>query len=196
MTRARKFISLKNMKNTWLLAWFLVAIATARAELISNPSFEDNNADGTVGDDWSSFGAQAFMDFYANGNPGHATFFADKESNVGGIFRQGISATAGQEYEFSIDAAFEANWSARVQFGMEFYVADDATSVGESLILIQAPLPDTTYHTYTMKAVAPVGTIYVRPIVRYDGVTDVQGSSEAAMFDNAHLNAVPRPDAL
>ncbi len=182
------------MKTVILTICVLIAggIGLARGDMITNPGFEDTNADTSFGDSWGSYGNVAFMDFFPNGNPGHATFFADNAANSGGFFQQGILATVGNEYRFSIDAAFESNWSATTEFGLEFYQSDDATLVSSTLVGIFKPA-FTSYDTYAMQATAPVGAVYVRPIVKYGTVTDVQGFNEAATFDNASLTVVPEP---
>jgi hypothetical protein len=171
----------------------VLSTAALRAELAGNPELLDLNHDRHFGDQWGNFGAASFLDYFPNGNPGHAVFYADQVENSGGFFQQGTRAVAGAKYTFSIDAAFEANWSAHVRFGLEFYPDDDETSLGETLVEIEEPLPDTSYHTYTMSAIAPSGSVYVRPIVRYDDVVNVQGSNESATFDNAHLEEIPPP---
>lgn len=179
-----------------LSAMVFCAATAVRGDLVINSGFEDNNpVDGNFGDDWGSFGSQAFLDFFANGNPGHATFFADNAGNSGGFYQQGIAGAPGDVYQFSIDAAFEANWSATTSFGLEFYEADDSTMIDSITVEIPVPLSYTGYSNYVMQATAPAGTVYVRPIVTYGSVTDVQGSSEAATFDNAMLTIIPEPSA-
>ena len=169
--------------------------ASASASLITNGGFLDTNSDGDFGDGWGTFGAAAVnFEFFPNGNPGHATLFADNTDNFGGVFQVGISASAGTEYEFSIDGQFEGEWDARLRFGLEFYAADDATKIGESLIEItdDSAVAGMGYMTYAMSAVAPVGSAFVRPIVLFDQVLSA-GGSRASTWDNASL--VPAPGA-
>ncbi|MEM9064044.1 MAG: hypothetical protein AAGB51_00980 [Planctomycetota bacterium] len=172
-----------------------VAAGVASGNLITNGTFEDTNTDGNFGDDWFTFGAAAVnFEFFPNGNPGHGTLFGDNVSNFGGIFQLGIAGTEGTEYEFSIDGQFEAEWDARLRFGLEFYLADDTTKIGEALVEItnDSDLAGTGYNTFVMSAIAPTDTAIIRPIVLFDNVQS-GGSQRASTWDNASLVVVPAP---
>lgn len=182
------------MKTTLLVSAIAIAASPALAtNLITNPGFEDLDTDGSFGDGWGSFGAQAFLDFFNNGNPGHATLFGDNPANFGGFFQAAIPAVPNTLYEFQIDANFESNWDARTRFGLEFYEADDATAVGTP-ILVEVSEILGSYNTISMTGVAPAGAAIIRPIVIMDQVV-ASGGGRAATFDNAILTVVPAPGA-
>ncbi|MEM1331732.1 MAG: hypothetical protein AAGG07_14380 [Planctomycetota bacterium] len=183
-------------KTCYALCVTSLLAAGASANLITNGGFEDSNTDGDFGDGWGTFGAAAVnFEFFPNGNPGHATLFADNTSNFGGVFQQGILGTEGVEYTFSVDGQFESEWDARQRFGLEFYQGDDATLISAALVEItdDSAVAGQGYMTYMMSAVAPAGTVFVRPIILFDQVLS-GGGSRASTWDNATL--IPAPGAL
>ena len=163
-----------------------LAAAQPTPVLTRNPGFLDQNADMTSGDEWGAFGAALIdLDFFGDNNPGHGTLFADVVGNDGGIFQAGIPGTPGTEYELTIRISWETQWEARTRFGLEFYEADDATKIGETIIELDE-FVDAGYRRHDMSAVAPAGTAFVRPIIRVDEVLS-GGSSRAATIDNVLL---------
>ncbi|MGL4514962.1 MAG: hypothetical protein ACRCT8_17900 [Lacipirellulaceae bacterium] len=179
--------------------------ALAVTNLAVNPGFEDANGDTVVGDGWSSFGAAGFHAFF--GANGHASLFADNAVNVGGVYQGGIAAIAGQQYQFDLlDTRIERNWDALLRYGLEFYAADDATSLGDFTVvantaarLALAPSGELNGAVFSTRAVAPVGTAFVRPIVKFDNVNENYDpifnpvmQTNGFVFD-AFLSATPAP---
>lgn len=165
-----------------------VFVSEADSVLNLNPGFGDPVGDGSRGDYWGVFGAAALdLDFFNNGNPGHATFFADMVGNQGGVFQRGVPASPGETYVFTADIAFETAYDATTVIGLEFYGSDDAflLSVASSEII---EAPGAGYVTYTFAATAPASPFvtYVRPIVRFSGATGT-GPERAATIDNAFV---------
>ena len=184
-------------KNNWILkrSWkaaaasAAVGIATAPASasnLTTNPGFLDVDEDLAFGDSWGTFGAIAFLDFFNDNNPGHATLFADQLPNVGFLFQTGIPAVPGETYEVGASVSFESSWDATTSFGIEFYAADDATKVGETVTQISGPLGE-GYRRYRVQATAPAGAVFVRPVIFFDNVQSA-GASRAATVDNMTLS--------
>jgi len=173
---------------------FAVALSTHTAfaqELLTNPGFEDTNADTNYGDNWGSFGAAGFHAFF--GPNGHASLFPDNVNNSGGVYQLGISGTPGLEYHFDLlDTRIEANFDANLEFGLEFYLGDDATQISAVLQNIPDPGVEVNGGVYGMMAVAPAGTVFVRPIIKYDSVGSNGGQHNVFVFD-ASLTAVPEP---
>lgn len=153
--------------------------------LIENPGFEDQVGDGNFGDFWGTFDNVGFLDFFGNGNPGHAVFFADLFFNFGTLFQAGIPGEAGVEYSLSADVSFEDLWDARFEFGLEFYDADDATLLDSTIVEV-TPMLGGGYNTYDMTATSPAGTFFVRPVFFFDFVAS-EGPMRAATIDNAVL---------
>jgi hypothetical protein len=165
------------------VAGFAVA-ADPSPNLTVNPGFLDTDTDMVTGDGWGVFGAAlADLDFFGDGNPGHATIFADVLGNAGGVFQAGIAASEGVEYEATFKIQFEQLWDADASYGIEFYAADDATKLGEQIIAITDTFAGFGYRRYDVSAVAPVGSAFVRPVVLFDNVRSA-GSSRAATIDN------------
>ncbi|MGP1273141.1 MAG: GC-type dockerin domain-anchored protein [Phycisphaerales bacterium] len=162
-----------------------VIVREVTEELAVNPGFEDLIGDGSFGDFWGVFGAADFLDFFGNGNPGHATLFGDAAGNSGGVFQVGIPAVAGETYELRMDAAFETNWDALTQFGLEFFAADESTLVASVLEPV-SEVPGAGYLSYSMTADAPAGAARVRPIVRFDDAAST-GPERAATIDNVSV---------
>lgn len=162
-----------------------VLVREADDVLNLNPGFGDVVGDGNNGDFWGTFGAAALdLDFFNNGNPGHATLFADNPGNAGGVFQQAVPAVPGESYTFTVDVSFEENWDADTFFGLEFYGADDAFLVLQEVEEI-VETPGLGYVTYQMEAVAPAAfTTFVRPIVLFENAA-AAGPGRAATIDNA-----------
>jgi hypothetical protein len=154
--------------------------------LTVNPGFLDVDSDGLFGDGWGVFGAAAVdFQFFGDGNDGHATLFGDNIGNTGAVFQTGIPASAGTTYEATFRIQWESNWDARTLYGLEFYGADDATKLGETVIEITEDrmVGGTGYRRYDIEAEAPEGTAFVRPVVLFDEVLSA-GSSRACTVDN------------
>ncbi|MEM6749993.1 MAG: dockerin type I domain-containing protein [Planctomycetota bacterium] len=162
------------------------------SQLLTNPGFEDLDAVDGPGDSWGAFGAASFDAFFGAGNA-HASLFPDTIGNSGGWFQAGIAGTGGTTYQFDLlNTRVEANYDADVQFGLEFYAADDTTLLGSSL----TPLIDTGAEvngaTYSHSATAPVGTAFVRPIAIYNNTFSTGPQRNVFVFD-AYLSEVPAP---
>jgi len=172
------------------LALVLGPGATAHAELLVNPGFEDLDMDGSQGDGWGSFGAAGFNAFF--GANGHASLFMDNDGNSGGVFQTGITGAAGVEYSFELtDVLIESNAEGNVQFGLEFFAPGEATKLGESLATLNLDSP-----VFAITAVASPGTEFVRPIVRFDSAVGTPDGSENVFVFDASLTAVPEPASL
>lgn len=154
--------------------------------LTTNPGFLDTDSDATTGDGWGEFGAALVsLDFFGDGNPGHATLFADNVANTGGIFQAGIPASEGVDYEMTFKIQWESNWEADTFYAIEFFAADDATKLGEAVFEISEDedFAGTGYRRYDAVATAPAGTAFVRPLIRFENVQS-GGASRAATVDN------------
>lgn len=169
--------------------------ATAvNASLLTNGGFEDLDGVNGPGDGWGAFGSAGFHNFF--GANSHASLFADNVGNSGGIFQTGIVGTEGVLYRFSLlDTRIESNYDATTRFGLEFFAADDSTKIGESLATIADPGVEVNGALYSHDAIAPAGTAFVRPIIRFDNVLSSGGSRNVFVFDSS-LAVVPEPATL
>ena len=166
--------------------------------MLLNPEFLDLDSDTNFGDYWGAYGAASFNDFWV-GNP-HASLFGNWYDNTGGVFQLGIPGLAGEAYQFDLlNTRIEENWDADLYFGLEFYAPDDATKLGESIVLIDT---DTRLansqidgNVFSMQAVAPAGTMIVRPIVYFDNVNEnyLDESQASSFVFNTHLRVAPAP---
>lgn len=174
---------------------FALAYQTVLAqELLTNPGFEDTNSDNNYGDGWGSYGAAGFHAFF--GPNGHASLFADNVANLGGVFQVGIPGTAGVTYQFDLlDTRIEANANTNLQFGLEYYAADDSTKLGEELAAIPMPGVEVNGAYYSMAGTAIAGTAYVRPIIKFDSVVSSGGQRNIFVF-GASLTAIPEPSSV
>ncbi|MEM6332017.1 MAG: PEP-CTERM sorting domain-containing protein [Planctomycetota bacterium] len=167
-----------------------VTANTAQASLLTNPSFADVDTNGSFGDGWSSFGNAGFNAFFGGGN-GHVSLFADNPGNSGGVFQLGIPATPNTTYRFSLtDNFFEANFDGTVQVGLEYYLADDSTKVGEDITSITS-----FTSSFSVFGTSVADAEIVRPIILFQGGTN-QGSSDNAFFFEAELVVIPEPATL
>jgi hypothetical protein len=164
---------------------------SSQGSLLVNGGFEDTDSNGSHGDSWGSFGNAGFNAFF--GANGHASLFADNVGNFGGVFQTGIPGSAGTPYRFTLsDTRIESNFDARLRFGLEFYPADDATKLSETLVQIADPGVEINNGVYTIEATAPAGTVFVRPVILFDNVNSSGGSRNVFVFDS-NLNVVPEP---
>lgn len=165
--------------------------SVASAELLPNPGFDDLGG-GSLGEGWGKFGAADFNDFFG-GNP-HASFFSDNPGNFGGVFFLGIPGAAGVNYQFDLlDVRLEENIDADYFFGLEFYEGDDATQISSSQVSIDLTTTGDGL-SFSMNAVAPVGTVFVRPIIRFENVRSTASGQENAFVFNTSLT--PEPSSL
>ncbi len=168
--------------------------------LLRNPGFLDTDSNGEFGDHWGSFGATGFHDYWG-GNP-HASLFGDWFDNIGAVFQLGLPALPGEAYEFDLlDTRIEENWDADLYAGIEFYAADNATKISETLVLLDTAarlaLGLTDGNVFSMQATAPAGAKYARPIIRFDNVNqDYFGDVEQtnSFTFNTFMGLAPLPD--
>ena len=139
-------------------------------EMLRNPGFDDLDTNGTPGDYWGAYGNVSFNEYWP-GNP-HATLWADTTGNSGGLYQQGLLGQPGTSYQFTLkNARVEENFDGELFFGLEYYAADDFTKLGETIVPVDtAKTGDGLAYTVVGQAVA--GTVYVRPVVRFENVSD------------------------
>lgn len=152
---------------------------------------------------------------------GSALFLTDTVGNAGRISQSGIGDAdtdlTGVAYQLSLDVQFvneaSAIYEANTYLSVEFYGADDETLTSISLQDFETEIDpafavkrdgfessvdgsdpdDSVYRTYLSgRFMAPEGTRYVRPVIRFDGVQS--GSNNAVYLDNVRLQEV-HPEA-
>lgn len=177
-----------------------MSLHDARADLITNPGFEDTDSNGSFGDGWGTFGAAGFNAFF--GANGHASLFLNTPGNSGGVFQSGIAGSFGNFYTFSLDdVLIEPNARATdLSFGLEFFESDDNTIISSSLASIASVTPASGL-SFSHTAAAPVGTAFVRPIISFSGAftpaMPVSGGANVFVFDTTlTATAVPEPSSV
>jgi hypothetical protein len=169
-------------------------LASGGVELLTDPEFDLGDAA------WGRFGAADFNDFFGGNN--HASLFADGNGNFGGFFELGIANTEGALYEFSLtDVRIEENFNANFRFGLEFYAADDATKLGETLVTIDTNDPNDGLVTgdglsFTMQETGLSGAAIVRPIFLFSDAAPIGSGQQNAFVFSASLTVVPAPAGL
>ncbi len=183
---------LKIIAGAALLAGSCTA-ALAVDNLLSDPGFEGP----PVGAGWGSFGAAGFNAFF--GTDAHASLFGDNAANTGGFFQAGLLGIPGRQYQLTLmNTRIEANWDADAYAGFEYYAADDATKLGETLTALDTATRlangQTEGNVFSVTATAVPGTAYVRPIVRFDNVNPgYSGQTQANLFVfDSFLSYAPR----
>lgn len=176
-------------------AWLagLTVPAVAVDNLLLNAGFEGP----PPGDAWGNWGNTGFNNFW--GADVHASLFADWAGNNGGVF-QGVFGMPETAYQFVlVNTRIEPNWSADLRFGFECYAADNSTKLGETMVLVNTAARIATGqvdgHVFTMQGTTVPGTVYVRPIFRFDNVNpNYTGQSQASAFVfNTFLGLAPAP---
>lgn len=170
--------SLSLLRRVSLLAALVLGAASPAlgvTNLLFNPSIEDlDDPDMDPGDGWGAFGAASFNAFF--GANGHASLFPDTVGNTGGVFQGGIAGAEGRSYQFDLlDTRIEASYDADLYAGIEYYAGDDATLLGVDEFLLNAAERlangQTDGNIFSVKGgPAPVGTVFARPIIRFDNV--------------------------
>ena len=157
-------------------------ILSATDNLIINPGFDDVDLDGSPGDAWGAFGNAGFNDFF--GGNTHGSLFADMPGNFGGIFQVGISTVPeATSYTFTLeDVRLEENIDCNLQFGIEYFEADDATLITEELQSIDLATTGDGL-SFSMTSSVVEGAAFVRPIVRFgDVVSTADGQENCFVF--------------
>ena len=180
-----------------LVGALVVPITLGQTNLITNPAFEDLDLDTFYGDSWGSFGNTGFYNIF--GAPS-ACLFGDNAGNWGGVFQQGIPAGEYVTYQFDLlNARIESSWDADLLFGLEYYAADDATKLGETIVTIDAATRiangQVDGNVLSMQGTAVAGTAFVRPIVLFENVNPAYASQADAgvfVFDT-YLRYAPFP---
>lgn len=169
-----------------------VSVASA-AELLNDPGFSSGDAA------WGRFGNVDFNDFF--GGDRHASLFADGQGNFGGVFQLGLQATGGTTYRFALtNVRIEQNFNANFRFGLEFYLADDSTKVGEQFAVIDSAAANDGLVTgdglsYSVDITAPAAAAIVRPIFLFSDSAPTSSSQANAFVFAASLTVVPAPAA-
>jgi len=179
-----------------------------RPNKISNSGYELPGGTGvhfSLDGGWESEGNAFFGPVFDNSldGSGSAVLITKGVGNAGAISQHDIGSDtqqiAGTAYQFSIDALFQNDvaggkeYDADTYLGLEFYAADDQTLVHGSemdfMTLIEPNTEDNDYRVFrTEFIVAPAGSYFVRPVVRFDNVG--VDSTGALYVDNAYLQIV------
>lgn len=173
------------------IAGLATTSALAGPELLQDPGFDQQ---GTF---WGKFGAADFNNFFG---ANHASFFADANGNFGGAF-QSVGVGEGL-YQFDLtDVRIESNFNADFRFGLEYYAADDATKLGETIVDIDTNDPGDGLVTgdglsYSMLGDAVAGTAFVRAIILFDNAAPLGSGQANAFVFKTSLTLVPGPGAL
>jgi hypothetical protein len=157
--------------------------ALAVDNLLVDPGFEGPEY---WGQGWGTWGAIDFNNFW--GADIHASMYADWYDCIGGVFQPGLSGEPGVSYQFVLyNTRIEPNWKADLRFGLEYYASDEATKLGETIVLI-----DTAARTangqvdgnvMTMQGTAVPGTVFVRPAFSFGNVDPTyEGKTQANSF--------------
>ncbi|MEM9082341.1 MAG: hypothetical protein AAGB34_02010 [Planctomycetota bacterium] len=179
-------------------AAMMCGFSSAQDELLRDPGIEAGfSGDPRDISPWGTFGAAGVNRFF--GDNGHLSFFSDAPGNSGGAFQGGIAGQAGIEYTFTlVDVRIESNFNANMRFGLEFYEADDATKIDEVFVDLDTaadltPLGEVNGGTFQMSATAVAGTVFVRPVIIFDGAAPLgQGQANLFVFE---ASLIPAPGA-
>ncbi len=159
---------------------------TAAPSLLTNGGFEN----GVAG--WTQFGHVEIAQWAKETGTAGATMQGWVLNAEGGFF-QDVSGAPGMTYTFSARAKKEALFqAAKVYVTLEFYTADKVTKAGHNQgTLNVSTLLTTNWQTFTISGTAPLGTVYVRPVIRFEGATsgDLGTGKQACFWDNAELIA-------
>jgi hypothetical protein len=172
----------QSQANAFIFDSYLSETPGPGDELLRNPTFDGDG--GPVGHAWSQFGNVGYNDFF--GGNGHLSLFADFVGNEGFAWQQKIDGVAGTEYRFDLlDVRIEANWDADLFFGLEYYAADDATKLGETIVPVDTSVTGDGL-AFSMTGTAVSGTAFVRPVVTFNNVNFAyagQSQANAFVFD-------------
>jgi hypothetical protein len=177
--------------------------ATASANLLANPGFENGTGGGSLSG-WFGFGNQ----FPEGTNTGVPTHSGDGVAKMFGTFSGGFGvsglfqefpAAPGQQFEMDVftrqvtgdSLVGTGNWA--VQKIAFFNAANTEIGAGESTIMSASFPLDTWVDNAPVLATAPAGTAKVQAFLLFLQPNNQGG---AALFDDASFLLVPEPASL
>jgi len=168
-----------------LLAIALASSAHAlQTSLLANGGFE-NAAAG-----WTRFGNVEIAEWAKETGSAGLAMQGWIWNGKGGVY-QSVPGNPGLTYTFSVRAKKEPLFqAAKVYVTLEFFAADNVTKAGHDQGTINAATSLTTeWQTFTIQGTAPLGTVYVRPVIRFEGATsgDLGSGKQSCLWDNASL---------
>jgi hypothetical protein len=166
--------------NLFVFDTYLSVAAAPGQQYLKNPGFEDEAANGGFGDYWGRWGNTDFNEFFGAGNA-HASFFADTVGNSGGVYQASVLGTPGHTYRFVLaDVRIEDDFDADFFFGFEYYgEANGGGKLGETIEQIDNSTTGSGL-SFEMSGTAVPGTVYVRPVIRFDNVGHSGGGQRNA----------------
>lgn len=166
--------------NLFVFDTYLSVAPVPGQQYLKNPGFEDEAANGGFGDYWGRWGNTDFNEFFGAGNA-HASFFADTIGNSGGVYQASVLGTPGHTYRFVLaDVRIEDDFDADLFFGFEYYgEANGGAKLGETVEQIDTSTTGNGL-SFEMTGTAVPGTVYVRPVIRFDNVGHSGGSQRNA----------------
>lgn len=157
---------------------------TTPPSLLLNGGFEN----GAAG--WTKFGNVEIAEWAKQTGVSGAAMQGWIWSGKGGLF-QSVQGSPGLTYTLSVSAKKEPLFeAAKVYISLEFYTTDNATKAGHDQgTLNVSTLLTTDWQTFTISGTAPLGTVYVRPVIRFEDSTkgDLGGGKQSCLWDNAIL---------
>jgi hypothetical protein len=160
--------------NCFLFDTYLSEAPKPGQEYLKNPGFEEKDRANNPGYYWGTWGNISFNDFW--GGNAHASFWADQIGNFGGLYQASVLGTPGDTYRFAlVDVRIEENFDADMFFGIEYYGADNYTKIGERVQQIDTGVTGNGL-SFQVSGTAVAGTVYVRPVIRFDNVGFSGGS--------------------
>lgn len=178
-----------------------------RENLLNNPSFNLGGAPqgaAQIGGGWYTEGGARFYPYVdsGNGSTGAAALWADRTVNSGAVKQSSVAFDedqAGVAFQLSLDVLFQNNTSGGQRYdadtliGVEFLGADGQSLTHASnrdyLTTVAPMYNDSAYRVFrSERFVAPEGTRYVRPVIRYENVGS--SSNSWTYLDNARLEQV------
>ncbi|QEG36556.1 PEP-CTERM sorting domain-containing protein [Bythopirellula goksoeyrii] len=179
----------------------------ANANLLSNGDFNSPNSTAppdswnlwTFGGGWANHEFPMLVD---NGQDNTGNYDGSYQMSLGGFENAGggvyqiVAATAGTEYQLSVDAGAQAWWLPTGEVRLFFLDAADA-ELASTVIKTTDSIHDpdiydvgVVYQPWSLSATAPAGTTQAK--VEFAN----PNGTGSAWFDNASLTVVPEPASL
>jgi hypothetical protein len=142
---------------------------------------------------WGTFGNADIVNWSPDTGNSNGLLVGWVTNGSGGFYQPGLAGVPGVTYRMTARLRKESSFDpTNVYLRLEWYQGDDSSRAGTDggVINIGSQLT-ASYQTFTTVATAPTGTVYVRPVVSFDGTNQVDtGGNESAFVDNITLHKV------
>ena len=188
------------LKKLVVLVMILSVVAVAQANLLDNPSFEDNGGGGSHPWWWGGtddLGAQNWMDgevFQAHSGEWLAAVMHWSGTGTGNFYQDNIAVSENTDYVYTMWAKRDGSaWVGTYNMTVEWY--GGANLLGESTLDITAGITDTEWNQFSLDATSMAGSDNACVMIEFVDV-GTDWTNGCGKFDDASFAEVPEPATM